>query len=135
MGSVKDPEGAEAVALAELADFDGKRVLEIGCGDGRLTWLYADRASTVLGIDTESESMGRNHHGCQLTCGHTRVAPGVVRLGLHTEGDAKKRHLRRDRSASRIRLTLLREATERIGRRAGVEVFPNSNRTFGRCAG
>jgi ubiquinone/menaquinone biosynthesis C-methylase UbiE len=60
VGSVKDPEGAEAVALealGALADFDGKRVVEIGCGDGRMTWLYAERASKVLAIDTESESI------------------------------------------------------------------------------
>jgi len=60
VGSVKDPEGAEEVALealGALADFDGKRVVEIGCGDGRMTWLYAERASKVLAIDTESESI------------------------------------------------------------------------------
>ena len=57
MGSVKDPEGSEAAALAALADFDGKRVLEIGCGDGRLTWLYAGQATQVLGVDTEEESI------------------------------------------------------------------------------
>ena len=57
MASVKDPWGAEARALAALGDFDGKRVLEIGCGDGRLTWLYAGQAAQVLGVDTEEESI------------------------------------------------------------------------------
>ena len=57
MASIKDPSGAEARALAALGDFDGKRVLEIGCGDGRLTWLYAERAAEVLGVDTEEESI------------------------------------------------------------------------------
>jgi ubiquinone/menaquinone biosynthesis C-methylase UbiE len=57
MASVKDPQGAEARALAALGDFDGKRVLEIGCGDGRLTWLYAEHAAEVLGIDTDEESI------------------------------------------------------------------------------
>lgn len=55
MGSVKDPEGAERVALAALADFDGRRVLEIGCGDGRMTWLYAKQATEVLGVDIDEE--------------------------------------------------------------------------------
>jgi ubiquinone/menaquinone biosynthesis C-methylase UbiE len=55
MASVKDPSGTEARALAALGDFDGKRVLEIGCGDGRLTWLYAERAAEVLGVDTEED--------------------------------------------------------------------------------
>jgi ubiquinone/menaquinone biosynthesis C-methylase UbiE len=57
MASIKDPRGAEARALAALGDFDGKRVLEIGCGDGRLTWLYAEQAAEVLGVDPEEESI------------------------------------------------------------------------------
>jgi ubiquinone/menaquinone biosynthesis C-methylase UbiE len=57
MASVKDPRGAEARALAELGDFEGKRVLEIGCGDGRLTWLYVEQAAEVLGVDPEEESI------------------------------------------------------------------------------
>jgi ubiquinone/menaquinone biosynthesis C-methylase UbiE len=57
MASVKDPEGAEERALAELGDFAGKRVLEIGCGDGRLTWLYASETAEVLGIDPDEESI------------------------------------------------------------------------------
>lgn len=61
MASVKDPESAEARALAELGDFEGKRVLEIGCGDGRLTWLFAEQAAEVLGVDTEEESIRQAH--------------------------------------------------------------------------
>lgn len=55
MASVKDPEGAELRALAKVVDFTGQRVLEIGCGDGRLTWTYAPKAAKVLGIDTDAE--------------------------------------------------------------------------------
>lgn len=46
-----DPENNEPRALFALADFDGRRVLEIGCGDGRLTWRYADKAAHVTAID------------------------------------------------------------------------------------
>ena len=46
-----DPENNEPRALFDLADFSGQRVLEIGCGDGRLTWRYADRAAHVTAID------------------------------------------------------------------------------------
>jgi 2-polyprenyl-3-methyl-5-hydroxy-6-metoxy-1,4-benzoquinol methylase len=32
-------------------------VLEVGCGNGRLTWLYAPRARSVLGIDPDEEQI------------------------------------------------------------------------------
>jgi ubiquinone/menaquinone biosynthesis C-methylase UbiE len=57
MASVKDPEGAESRALAEVVDFTGQRVLEVGCGDGRMTRLYAPRAARVLGIDEDAEAI------------------------------------------------------------------------------
>jgi ubiquinone/menaquinone biosynthesis C-methylase UbiE len=46
-----DPEQAETRALHNLVDFNDKDVLEIGCGDGRLTWRYADAAASVLALD------------------------------------------------------------------------------------
>ncbi|MGH2830747.1 MAG: class I SAM-dependent methyltransferase [Actinomycetota bacterium] len=56
---VTDPEENEVRALHSLVDFGGKRVLEIGCGDGRLTWRYAGEAASVTAVDpvaTEIES-------------------------------------------------------------------------------
>ena len=44
-------------ALARLIDFTGRRVLEVGSGEGRLTWRYARAASSVLGIDPEPASV------------------------------------------------------------------------------
>ena len=52
-----DPEGIETRAIHDLVDFTNKRVIEIGCGDGRLTWRYADRAKSVLGIDPGPEEI------------------------------------------------------------------------------
>jgi 2-polyprenyl-3-methyl-5-hydroxy-6-metoxy-1,4-benzoquinol methylase len=52
---VIDPEGAELVALAETVDFTGLRILDVGCGDGRLVWRIAPAARSVLGIDTDAE--------------------------------------------------------------------------------
>jgi len=51
MGVRIDPEGAETTALFGLVDFDGRNVLEIGSGDGRLTRRYADRAAQVTAIE------------------------------------------------------------------------------------
>jgi 2-polyprenyl-3-methyl-5-hydroxy-6-metoxy-1,4-benzoquinol methylase len=52
-----DIDGAERRALDAIADFRGKRVLEVGCGDGRLTWGYAPEAASVLAIDTDEEAI------------------------------------------------------------------------------
>ena len=51
-----DPEGNETRALFEMEDFDGKRVLEIGSGDGRFTWLYADQAAYVTAVEPFEQS-------------------------------------------------------------------------------
>jgi 2-polyprenyl-3-methyl-5-hydroxy-6-metoxy-1,4-benzoquinol methylase len=52
-----DPEGNEIQALGELADFSGKHVLEIGSGDGRLTWRYAEQAGRVTAIEPFAASV------------------------------------------------------------------------------
>ena len=46
-----DPEGLETRAIHSLVDFRDKAVLEIGSGDGRLTWRYAEHAARVLALD------------------------------------------------------------------------------------
>jgi ubiquinone/menaquinone biosynthesis C-methylase UbiE len=53
----KDPERTETKYLREFANFTGKRVLEIGCGEGRLTWQYARAASRVAAIDPDKDSL------------------------------------------------------------------------------
>jgi 2-polyprenyl-3-methyl-5-hydroxy-6-metoxy-1,4-benzoquinol methylase len=54
-----DPENNESRALFDLVEFSGQRVLEIGCGDGRLTWRYADSAAHVTAIDPFEASIAR----------------------------------------------------------------------------
>lgn len=54
-----DPEGNETAALFDLIDLDGTDVLEIGCGDGRLTWRYAERAAHVTAIEPFEDSIAR----------------------------------------------------------------------------
>ena len=57
MTSSFDPEGHEAATLASVLELTGARVLEIGAGNGRLTWQYAARARSVIGTDTDAESV------------------------------------------------------------------------------
>ena len=54
-----DPEGNETDALFDLIDLDGAHVLEVGAGDGRLTWRYADRAARVTAVEPFEDSVGR----------------------------------------------------------------------------
>ena len=46
-----DSAGLEARYLRDMLAGGGGRILEIGCGDGRLTRKYADAAARVSGID------------------------------------------------------------------------------------
>lgn len=54
----QDPENNEQRALLAMVDFKDKHVLEIGCGDGRLTWRYADKAAHVTAIEPSAEQIG-----------------------------------------------------------------------------
>ena len=54
-----DPEGVETRVVHDLIDFRGQRVLEIGAGDGRLTWRYAELAASVLAIEPKDLLVGQ----------------------------------------------------------------------------
>ncbi len=58
-----DPEGVEARVINRLVDFRGQSVLEIGCGNGRMTWAFADAAASVLAFDPDATaiSSAREH--------------------------------------------------------------------------
>jgi len=57
MTAVIDPEGGHLAALRRLGDFHGQRVLELGCGDGRLTLGIAKDAAHVLAFDPDSDAV------------------------------------------------------------------------------
>ena len=53
----KDPEGFEKKTLHKFVDFTNARVLEIGCGEGRLTWKYAAASALTVGIDPDQNAL------------------------------------------------------------------------------
>ena len=55
----RDPERAEQHYLYDYASPRGKYTLEIGCGDGRLTWHYAPEARYHIGIDLNLAEIGK----------------------------------------------------------------------------
>ena len=59
MTPVLDPEGAHLAALRRLGDFRDQRVLELGCGDGRLTLGIAQDAARVFAFDPDAEAVER----------------------------------------------------------------------------
>ncbi len=75
-----DPEENETHALLTLTgSLAGKRVLEVGCGDGRLTWRYAAEAGYVTAIDPDLEELQRARSDCPASL-RSRVE--FLNLGL-----------------------------------------------------
>jgi ubiquinone/menaquinone biosynthesis C-methylase UbiE len=57
MTLLKDPERNESKYLHKFADFTNQRVLEVGCGEGRMTWQYSKGTQMTIGIDSDAVSL------------------------------------------------------------------------------
>ena len=57
MSLQKDPENLEGKILQRLVDFSNVRVLEVGCGEGRLTFKYAASAKQVVAFDPDHDAL------------------------------------------------------------------------------
>ena len=60
MAVLEDPEAHEIAAFATAGvSFAARRVLEIGCGDGRLTRRLLQNASSIIAIDADADAIAR----------------------------------------------------------------------------
>ena len=57
MPVIDDPGGVSAKIIQEFVDFSDKRVLEIGCGKGRITMAIAESSSHITAIDPLAEDI------------------------------------------------------------------------------
>ena len=55
--SAYPPDGMEVRLIGRFTTLKGRRILEVGCGDGRLTFQYAPNAREVLAIDPDRPSI------------------------------------------------------------------------------
>jgi ubiquinone/menaquinone biosynthesis C-methylase UbiE len=84
----RDEDGVEAAAIAALVPLHGKRVFEVGCGEGRLTALAAARASSVDAFDPSAENVAAARAAL------TREQRRQVRFAVH---DAEALDVARER--------------------------------------
>jgi ubiquinone/menaquinone biosynthesis C-methylase UbiE len=59
MATEIDPHGRELAALAEVANLNGARVLEVGCGDGRLALRYGAACRVIVGVEISADLIMR----------------------------------------------------------------------------
>ena len=79
----EDPEGRELVALAAMVpSFASRRVLEIGCGNGRLTRRYARDAGSVIAIDPDPDGVAELAALATELPGVDARAVGIEKLSL-----------------------------------------------------
>jgi 2-polyprenyl-3-methyl-5-hydroxy-6-metoxy-1,4-benzoquinol methylase len=57
MPPILDPERVHLASLRRLAGFTDAAVIEVGCGDGRLTEGLAEEAATVFAFDSDAEAV------------------------------------------------------------------------------
>ena len=95
MATEIDPAGVEPHAILQAVDFRNADILEVGAGDGRLTFEYAKEAGSVVGIDTKEPetrsaaqlSLGEHRGQAQFLCASAIRLPfrgeafGIVLLG------------------------------------------------------
>ena len=66
MSLQKDPENKEGKTLNRFADVANQTILEVGCGEGRLTWKYAKHAKQVFAFDHDHDALRIARADCPI---------------------------------------------------------------------
>jgi ubiquinone/menaquinone biosynthesis C-methylase UbiE len=56
---VIDPDGVEPVTIQELVVLRGLQVVDVGCGEGRLSFACAEAGADVFGFDPDEDEIAR----------------------------------------------------------------------------
>ena len=78
MAIEEDPEGHEIAALDPVRSFKSRRVLEIGCGDGRLTRRYLKYAASVTAIDPDAGAVAHLARECPAIDARATGIDGLI---------------------------------------------------------
>ena len=72
------PSALELKTLQQLVRFSGRRVLELGVGDGRLAWPLAPEALLWIGLDPDSDdlTLARDEQAKDKTRDRVRLMAG-----------------------------------------------------------
>lgn len=84
MTFVLDVEGAHLESLHRVADLCARRVLEVGCGDGRLTKGFAADAASVFAFDNNASLVAAASRLLQ-----PEIQQGRVRLAVASAVDVE----------------------------------------------
>ncbi len=61
-----------------LGNVEGKRLLDLGCGDGRISLQFADQASSLTLVDPSREMLRRARERVQSSSAHIRLVPQSI---------------------------------------------------------
>jgi ubiquinone/menaquinone biosynthesis C-methylase UbiE len=76
------PPGLEIGLMERVARLAGREVIEIGCGDGRLTFQYAARARRVTALDPNDAEIARaRDHARAAGAGNVRFLVRAAHRG------------------------------------------------------
>jgi ubiquinone/menaquinone biosynthesis C-methylase UbiE len=73
----RDPENAELITLQPYLPQPKDRVLDIGCGDGRLTWILARTAGLAAGFAGLAAGFAGLAAGVDIDLDELHRAPGT----------------------------------------------------------